>query len=188
MHTNKEHLPAIEATPSLELRAIYSRSQKSAKGLATQVKSGSSVDVYYDSPAAEDKSLNALLKRDDVAAVVIALPILAQPAIIECAIRAGKHVLSEKPVAKDVAEAKRLIGWYDALPAGGKPLWAVAENWRYLASLEYAAQRVKELGGEVATFRLERNGFVKRGDKYFETECEYPPLVSLLLFIRLGWI
>lgn len=178
-----EHVPAIQATSSFELKVIYSRSQKSAEALAAQVQAASPVDVYYDSPVVEGKSLGALLQRSDISAVVIALPILAQPAIIRQVITAGKHVLSEKPVAKDVAEAQSLIAWYDALVSQGtgtdkeKPLWAVAENWRYLESVLYAAKELREMGGEVASFRLERYGFVKRGDKYFETEC-----MSSLLF------
>lgn len=41
----EEHLPAIQATPLLSLKAIYSRSLKSAQSLAETV---SDVDVYSD--------------------------------------------------------------------------------------------------------------------------------------------
>lgn len=36
-----------------------------------------------------------MLKREDVQAVIVALPISSQPEIIEKAWKAGKHVLSE---------------------------------------------------------------------------------------------
>ena len=167
-----EHLPAIEASPALSLKAVYSRSQKSAEALAAASKDPSSVAVYYDSPAAEGKSLDDLLRRDDIVAVDIALPIVHQPSVIEKAIKAGKHVLSEKPVAADIAGAEKLLAWYEGLGAD-KPLWAVAENFRFMGSLEYAAEQVKEIGGKVVSFRLHKYGFVESDNKYFNTECSF---------------
>ena len=40
------------------------------------------------------------------------LPILVQPDFIKKALSAGKHVLAEKPIAKDVATATELLDWY----------------------------------------------------------------------------
>jgi predicted dehydrogenase len=128
------------------------------------------VAVYFDSPAVEGKTLDDLLKREDIAAVDIALPILHQPGVVEKALAAGKHVLSEKPVAGDIAGAQKLIAWYEGL-GSGKPLWGVAENWRYMESIRYAAKRVTEIGGKLVTFRLQKNSFVRSDNKYFNTEC-----------------
>ncbi|KAK3315845.1 hypothetical protein B0H66DRAFT_272339 [Apodospora peruviana] len=176
----EEHLPAIQAasTSGTSLKAVYSRSQKSAEALASFA--GHEVDIYFDSPSTDGgKSLDDLLRRDDIDAVVVALPILAQPAVIEKALRAGKHVLSEKPVAGDLDAARRLLGWYesnDGLASGrGKPIWAVAENFRFIAGLEYAAAQVKEVGGKLVTFRLQMNSFVKPENKYFNTEWRKVP-------------
>ena len=180
-----EHLPAIEATPHLTLKAVYSRSQSSAEALAAASKNPGSVAVYFDSPATPGKSLSDLLQRADIAAVDVALPILQQPAVVEQALRAGKHVLSEKPVAGDVEGAKRLIAVYEGLAGGGegKPLWGVAENWRYLASLRYAAEKLREVGGEVLTFRLAKYGSVKGDNKYFNTACK---CCAVLFWVWLG--
>lgn len=49
-----------------------------------------SVDQYSG-----DDGLEQLLKREDVHAVVIALPISKQPEVIVKCLKAGKHVLSE---------------------------------------------------------------------------------------------
>jgi len=165
-----EHLPAVEAVPYLTLKAVYSRSQASAEALAAASRSPTSVTVYFDSPAVEGKTLEDLLRRDDVEAVIVALPILHQPAVIEQALRAGKHVLSEKPVAGTVADAVRLIGWYEGNEK--KSLWGVAENWRYLESLRYAAQRVRKLGGDLLNFRLHWYAYMSQENKYYNTECE----------------
>ncbi|KAK3952816.1 hypothetical protein QBC32DRAFT_340361 [Pseudoneurospora amorphoporcata] len=179
----EQHLPAIESVPSLSLKAIYSRSESSANTLASAA--SAPVDVYYDVPTGstgeagigpQEKTLDALLARTDIDAVVIALPILAQPAVIQKALKAGKHVLSEKPVAKDVEEAKKLVQFYEALETREKnPLWAVGENFRYTPSLVAAAQKVKEIGGKLTTFRLNMNGWVEEENKYFKTEWRKVP-------------
>lgn len=102
---------------------------------------------------------------------MICLPILAQPDIIKKALSAGKHVLSEKPISKDVATAKALIDWYGKFPTP-RPVWAVAENFRYIEALRYAAGMVKEVGGKLVTFRLQQNNFILESDPFFNTECE----------------
>ncbi len=149
---------------------MYSRSQRSAETLASSSKNASGLDVYYDSPSAAGKSLDDLLSRDDISAVVVVLPILTQPAVIEKAIKAGKHVFSEKPVASDLAAATKLIEWYESL-GDGKPIWGVAENYRFLESLDYAAEKLREIGGALTTFRLQKYGFVTADNQYFKTEC-----------------
>lgn len=63
----EEHLPAIQATPSLSLKAVYSRSLKSAQALSEKL---SGVDLYSDDQS--DKKFEDLLKRDDIKGVVIA--------------------------------------------------------------------------------------------------------------------
>jgi predicted dehydrogenase len=63
----EEHLPAIQATPSLNLVAVYSRSLKSAQALSEKL---SSVDLYSDDN--DGKTYDDLLKRDDVKGVIIA--------------------------------------------------------------------------------------------------------------------
>lgn len=113
-----QHLPAIASTDSLRLLAVYSRSLASASDLSAAAASHASiqspVDIYADDndPAAKG-NLDALLKREDVKTVILALPITLQPRIIERAWRAGKNVISEKPVAPDLAQARRLMQLYE---------------------------------------------------------------------------
>ncbi len=158
-----EHLPAIQACAAFSLKAIYSRSSASATALAGPAK----VDAYFDSPSDPTKSLEALLKREDISAVVVALPILVQPAVIKKFLAAGKHVLSEKPIAKDVRTAEDLIKWH--AEQKGRAIWSVAENFRFLDSIEYAAQQIKKIGGDVVTFSFKLYGFVDESDKFYQT-------------------
>ncbi|KEQ84242.1 NAD(P)-binding protein [Aureobasidium pullulans EXF-150] len=167
------HLPGIKANGDLfSLNAIYSRSLASAQKLSKEVES-TTPDLYAED-AGSDKSYAKLLERSDVEAVVIALPILAQPEFIKKALSAGKHVLSEKPVAKDLATAHELIDWYHTNIDTKKTIWAVAENFRYLGRFQYGAEQVKELG-DILGFRLRMHAFVKPGAKYYETEWRKTP-------------
>jgi len=63
----EEHLPAISATSTLNLAAIYSRSRKSVEALAANV---SGVDLYSED--SEGKTYADLLKREDIKGVIIA--------------------------------------------------------------------------------------------------------------------
>ncbi|KAM0435843.1 hypothetical protein ACHAPT_002734 [Fusarium lateritium] len=140
MFAKMEHMPGIMKCSSLSLKAIYSRSLKSAKDTAT-LNTKNRVDLY-SSDSGEGKSFGDLLLRQDISAVIIALPISAQPKFIEQALNAGKHVLAEKPIAPDVATAKKLI---DTASKNGVT-FSLAENYRFMPKFTYAAEQAKKLG------------------------------------------
>ena len=149
----------------MTLKAVYSRSLKSAKTIPAE---GANVDLYSDD-SGSGKSLDDLLARSDIHAVIIALPIKNQPEYIRKALKAGKHVLSEKPVAENVEEGKELIKWYRSEIDTKKVTWGVAENFRYLASYDHAAEAVKKMG-KLLGFRVRMQTLVEGGNKFFETE------------------
>jgi predicted dehydrogenase len=132
----------------------------------------SKVGVYAED-AGTGKSLDDLLARSDIHAVIIALPIKNQPDYIRKAINADKHVLSEKPIAENMQDAEALLKWYRTEVDTNKTTWAVAENFRYLASFNKGAEEVKGMGKQL-TFRC-RNQRMVQGGKYFETEWRKNP-------------
>ena len=173
-----EHLPAVQATPLLSLKAIYSRSKTSADQLAKSA--ATPVRTYYDSPTTSNRSLDHLLARDDIDAVIIALPICIQPTVIKEAIEAGKHVLSEKPIAEDIETAARLIKWYKHQKREG--IWSVGENFRFFEPIAFAAEQVKKLGGELVTFSVDLYAFIDEHDEYYQTA--WYAFLSFLSFLR----
>ncbi|KAI4688928.1 uncharacterized protein J4E84_004861 [Alternaria hordeiaustralica] len=164
----EEHLPAIQDTPSLSLKAVYSRSLKSAKALSEKL---SDVELYSDDQ--DGKKFEDLLKRDDVKGVVIALPILAQPDYIKKALAAGKHVFAEKPIAKDLATARELLSWTQD-SSNTSAVYTVAENFRFIDSYVWGSEQVASLG-RILTFRVRVAAMVSAGSKYYETEWRKKP-------------
>ena len=100
--------------------------------------------------------------------MIIALPIPVQPSFIKRAITAGKHVLSEKPIAKDVKSAIDLLKWYNAKKR--RELWSVGENFRFMDQLNFGADQIRKLSGEVVTFSVRLNGFIDEQDESYQTD------------------
>ncbi|KAF3385456.1 hypothetical protein F1880_002911 [Penicillium rolfsii] len=166
----EQHLPAVQAATDLQLKAIYSRSLKSAQALSNGIPD---VDLYSnDSGSGND--YDDLLARSDIGALLIGLPILVQPDFIKRALLAGKHVLSEKPIAKDVATARELLKWYQANIDPSKVIWAVGENFRYMTKFLFAAEKVREMG-KVRQFRVNVHSLVKQDNKYYLTSWRQVP-------------
>lgn len=148
------HLPAIQSlAPTYQIVAVYSRSQAAASEFANLLPGA--VDTYTD--------LTALLARPDIEAVDILLPIDVMPAVVEQALRAGKHVVSEKPIAPDVTTGKPLLGVKST-----SQVWMVAENYRYEAAFIQAGEVVKrgELGKLLLCHWAAHVG-ITPGNKYY---------------------
>jgi predicted dehydrogenase len=123
-----DHVPAIRALGDrFDIVAVYSRTRASAEALQGHL--AHSADIYTD--------LDEMLSRPDIEAVDVILPIEPQPEAIEKALAAEKHVVSEKPIAPDVATGRRLIQIARDYP---KQVWMVAENFRYVAEFNRAAE------------------------------------------------
>ena len=146
IYTRDAHLPALARLQErFELAAIFSRSESSARALAEHwhaLTAAAGHEAGAAPPAGPSApelftDFAALLARDDIAAVDIALPIPVQAPIVAQALAAGKHVVSEKPIAPTRAEAQSLIDLHRRRP---ECVWMVAENWRYEEAFVRAAQ------------------------------------------------
>ncbi|KAH9924981.1 oxidoreductase family protein [Epithele typhae] len=180
----ESHLPALAQLGSTEvtLVAVYSRSEASASSLAADAQTALGLDappaVYHDDPKAPSASasLDALLARADIDGVVVVLPITVQPAIILKALAAGKHVLSEKPVAPDVERGRALIREYEGKYVPKGLVWRVAEN-EEAEPPHVAARRFIQEGkiGKVTFFSARVVGYVDEKSKYWNTPWRTVP-------------
>jgi predicted dehydrogenase len=139
----ESHLDAYR-TAGWEVVALSSSTEEKARRRRDQFYP--SADTYTD--------YHRLLERDDVDVVDIALHPEPRVAAIEAALKAGKHVLSQKPLVLDLDEGRRLV----AMAAKRKLKFAVNQNGRWAPYFSYAAQAIRAgLIGEVQTVSISLN-------------------------------
>lgn len=186
-HLPPAHLPAIKALgDSIQVKAVYSRSEKSASAFAVDVKSLLGLSelpgVYHDgNPTA---NLPTLLAKSDISAVIVVLPITTQPTIVLEALAAGKHVLSEKPVAADVARGQALIQEYETKYKPKGLIWRVAENYEYETAYGAAGKAVKDGKiGKVVFYNARVVNHIDKNSKWYNTPWRTVPDVSRSCYI-----
>lgn len=151
------HLPSLRnLRDHFAITAIYSRTAATAQALAAEI--GPDVKIYTD--------LTALLMAPDIDAVDVVLPIPVMPPVVAQALASGKHVISEKPLAPDVATCRQLLAAYQQTGQ----IWMVAENWRYESAYVKAAELVKSGAiGRPITCQMALYLPLAPGSKYFNT-------------------
>ncbi len=96
----RAHVPALEAlNDRFELRALSTSSAESARA------AGEKYGVPLTFGSADE-----LVHRDEVDLVVVTVKVPHHRELVEAALRAGKNVLCEWPLANGLAEAERLSG------------------------------------------------------------------------------
>lgn len=131
------HLRAYRAL-GLEVAVLCNRTRERAEKRR--------VEFYPDALVCTD--IAEVLRRDDIEVVDITLPPLERAAVIEAALRASKHVLSQKPFVLDLDVGERLV----ALAAEQGVKLAVNQNGRWAPHFSYLAAAVRAgVIGEVAS-------------------------------------
>jgi len=123
------HLPFIEELPDFETVALADISPGTLRGVAERFHVGKCYDDNL-----------ALIEDPEVDAVIVCN--FDHPEVTEQAIRAGKHVLVEKPLAFTVAEAERIV----ALAEASGVVAMVGYMKLYDAGIDLAAAGLADLG------------------------------------------
>lgn len=158
---------------------MYSRSEKSSHEFsdAAAAALGLTPAIYHDGDPA--MNLDALLARADITAVIVVLPITLQPSIILKALAAGKHVLSEKPVAPDVAGGISLISTYNEKYRKNL-VWRIAENYEAEPGFRKAGELIATGKiGKVNFFRAVVMNYIDVDNKWYKTPWRTVPDVRL---------
>ena len=137
----RAHVPALlRLEPrGCRLVAVCSRTRKSAARAEAKVLSS-----IPDREMRRHQKMEQMFADPEVDAVLLVLPIPLMTAAIELALRAGKHVLSEKPMAPSVKDALRLLGVIRELGESA-PSWYVLENWSVSkAAVRWLRERMQE--------------------------------------------
>ena len=91
------HCKTLNALPNAELAAVCDLDPRRAKAMQTEF---GAAEAYTD--------YRELIADPNVEAVTVATPDFAHGDIVLAALKAGKHVLSEKPLATTLAEAEKI--------------------------------------------------------------------------------
>ena len=130
------HVPAFRSE-GWEVAAICSRSREKAQKAATDA------DI---AEACTDPT--EIFRRDDIAAVSIITPPVAHHSLAIAALRAGKHVLCEKPFAMSAQQAREML---QAAQAARRTAM-VAHEFRHTPQRAYIKQLLAD--GYIGTVRL----------------------------------
>ncbi len=133
----QSHLAAYRAA-GFRVTALASRSRERAEARRAE----------FFPDAAIHTDWRELLAREDVRVVDIATHAAVRPPIVEAALRAGKHVLSQKPFALDLATGVRLVRLADELSLR----LAVNQNARWAPHFAWIREAIAAgLIGEVSS-------------------------------------
>ena len=183
---NKAYVPSLVSLgDQVIVKAVYSRSEKSSRDFTIILKSALGQNapdpsIYHDGDP--HKSLDALLARPDIEAVFVILPISKHPEVVLKALAAGKHVLSEKPTAKDVATGIELVRKYVSKYRPKGLVWRVAENFEYEPLYQEAGQLIRNGQiGRVISFSASGSNSTSKDDKYYKTDWRTVPDISCSL-------
>jgi predicted dehydrogenase len=123
----KLHWPALKRMPDrYQVVAFSNRSRPNAESFSRY--SGTPMDAYT-------ADYHELLRRDDVDAVLISLPIPLNEPVTRDALEAGKHVICEKPTGANAADADAFVELQEQYP---DRIVLIAENWFYRDDLRFA--------------------------------------------------
>ncbi|KMZ63314.1 putative Oxidoreductase [Zostera marina] len=163
-----QYIPRLrELVNSVVVAAIWSRSEESAK---TAVKLA--VDF---SPNVEckwgDDGLDEIARDDSIDAVAVVLAGQAQVQMSLKMLKAGKHVIQEKPASVANDESEAALSQYKAFCSNalGQPIWAVAENYRFEPAFLEAQKLIKDDIGDLMNVQLIAEGSMNSSNPYFSS-------------------
>lgn len=162
---HKLYLPAFKQL-GREIKLVACANRTKAKAQAFARAAG--VPLVLDSG-------DDLLAQPEVEAVLISLPIELQPTWVLKALRAGKHVISEKPVAPDLAQGRALLK--AAAPYQRRGLkWLVAENFHFMRQASQL-QAWLEAGalGDVRLVETHQVSLMEPSNPYFHSAWRKSP-------------
>ncbi|GAB2287018.1 hypothetical protein Dimus_021406 [Dionaea muscipula] len=161
-----QYIPRLaEISHLVAVKSIWSRSQKSAE---------SAVEVARNAfPRIEckwgDEGLDDIIKDDSTIGVAVVLPAQVQVDISIKLLKAGKHVLQEKPAAASIVEAEKAMLAYKSLFGEDSHIpriWAVAENYRFETAFIEGRKLVGEVG-DLMSVQLIVEGSMNSSNPYF---------------------
>jgi predicted dehydrogenase len=138
----QNHLPGFALCPNAKVVALCDTNAAVLDRAKTQTGLSAAFADYHD-----------VIKHPGVDAVVIATPNFTHAPITLAAVAAGKHVLCEKPIAMNLAEAKQMLAAAEA----ARVVHMTAFTYRFVPAMRYMHHLVKSGAiGQPYHFRAQR--------------------------------
>jgi predicted dehydrogenase len=162
-----KHWPALSTLQDIfRVTALANRTLARAEALADAVEAATGFRP------ATYASHQELLAQEPLDAVTLALPPALNPEVTRAALAKGCHVLAEKPIAANLADAAPMLSW----PALYGRVLMIAENYRYLASHQLAADLIKHGAiGQPGTVRWSYYHYQGPESMYYRTAWRRDP-------------
>lgn len=162
-----QYIPRLrELADHVIIKAIWSRSEESAKA---------AVELAHDfAPKVESKwgdaGLEDIIQDSSISGVAVVLAGQVQVDLSLKMLRAGKHVIQEKPAAGSTSEADNALSCYksfcDHFPS--QPIWAVAENYRFEPAFVESRNLINEIG-DMMSIQVMVEGSMNSSNPYFSS-------------------
>jgi predicted dehydrogenase len=170
------HAAAIQSLPGATLYALACRTRPTADGPRRgnlDLKTAPLPDTVKWTPTWEEIIADPLID-----AVDVCLPTHLHKQVVEAALRQGKHVLCEKPMAMTAVECDDLL----ALAATTGETFMIAQVLRFMFPYTYALEFVRRVGAEnVIACSLQRStGYPQWSDWLAKTERSGGAILDLL--------
>ncbi|KAJ8759607.1 hypothetical protein K2173_008788 [Erythroxylum novogranatense] len=162
-----QYIPRLSEIKNLiSLSVIWSRSQETASA-AVEIASKHFTGVQCKWG---EEGLLQILQDPSILAVAVVLAAQSQVDISLRLLKAGKHVLQEKPAAASITEIESALLSYKSIAADvpGKPIWAIAENYRFEPGLLECKKLVAEIG-DIMNVQLIVEGSMNSANPYFSS-------------------
>ena len=155
------HLPILKQLSGVEVKAVCDLDMQKAGAIATRFE----VPLFFRDPA-------AVFALEDIDAVMVLTPTHAHMALATAALKARKHVLVEKPIARSVTEAKRMV----SAAEDAKRFLMVAMNHRYRPDSILLKKLIE--AGELGDIYKIRAGWLKKKGKWTRPRWLADPKIS----------
>jgi len=162
-----QYIPRLrEIAHLVVLKAIWSRTQESAKAAAELARDfAPEIECKWG-----DAGLEEIMRDSSIMGVAVVLAGQVQVELSLKMLKAGKHVIQEKPASASTTEAETALSIYNSFPNQFpyKPIWALGENYRFEPAFVESSKLIKDIG-DMMHIQVIIEGSMNSSNPYFNS-------------------
>ncbi|CAN6181788.1 unnamed protein product [Urochloa humidicola] len=162
-----QYIPRLrEIAHLVVLKAIWSRTEESAKAAAELARDfAPEIECKWG-----DAGLEEIMGDSSIMGVAVVLAGQVQVELSLKMLKAGKHVIQEKPASGSTTEAETALSIYNSFPNQFpyKPIWALGENYRFEPAFLESSKLIKDIG-DMMHIQVIIEGSMNSSNPYFSS-------------------